>query len=100
MSDHNRQIDCEERKCAQSRIEDLERRLNGVAAENKRLRAKNREQKAQFSAEELSVIYMAVDYCLDISDDIEEFEDSKAIEAARSIKLKLAGWQRSNANRQ
>ena len=94
MSDHNRLIDCEECKCAQSRIEELERRLNGVAAENKRLREKNREQKAQFSAEELSAIYMAVDYCLDISDDIEEFEDSKVIEAARSVKLKLTGWQK------
>jgi hypothetical protein len=100
MSDHNQPTDCEGCKCAQSRIEELERRLNGVAAENKRLRTKNREQKAQFSAEELSVIYMAVDYCLDISDDMEEFEDSQAVVAARSIKLKLAGWQRSNANRQ
>jgi hypothetical protein len=94
MSDHSQPTEREGCKCAQSRIEELERRLNGVAAENKRLRAKNREQKAQFSAEELSVIYMAVDYCLDIGDDIEEFEDSKAIEAARSIKLRLTGWRK------
>ena len=46
MSDHNRPIDCEGCKCAQSRIEELERRLNGVAAENKRLREKNRELRA------------------------------------------------------
>ena len=46
LSGHNRSTDCEECKCAQSRIEELERRLNGVAAENKRLREKNRELRA------------------------------------------------------
>jgi hypothetical protein len=42
MSDYTPLEQCEGCKCAQSRIEELERRLNGVAAENKRLREKNR----------------------------------------------------------